>query len=65
MEKLEKLLRFFHVDCRAAIEASVEASKKIDFLANVDTSATDSFYGASEKRLRRWWKQRLNITINW
>ena len=44
--KLERLLRYFHVDCQEALGASVEAPKRIDFLANVDVAATDSFYCA-------------------
>ena len=44
--KLERLLRYFHVDCEKALGASVEAPKRIDFLANVDVAATDSFYFA-------------------
>ena len=42
--KLERLLRYFHVDCQEALGASVEAPKRIDFLANLDVAATDSFY---------------------
>ena len=50
--KLERLLRYFHVDCHEALGASVEAPKRIDFLANVDVAATDSFFVAfSGKRI--------------
>ena len=44
MGKLERVLRYFHVDCQEALGASVEAPKRIDFLANLDVAATDSFY---------------------
>ena len=44
--KLERLLRYFHVDCQEALGASVEAPKSIEFLANVDVAAADSFYMA-------------------
>ena len=44
--KLERLLRYFHVDCQEALGASVEAPKRIDFLANVDVAAADAFYFA-------------------
>ena len=44
--KLERLLRYFHVDCEKALGASVEAPKRIDFLANVDVTAADAFYFA-------------------
>ena len=50
--KLERLLRYFHVDCQEALEASVEAPKRIDFLANVDVAAADSFYiGFATKKI--------------
>ena len=46
MGKLERVLRYFHVDCQEALGASVEAPKRIDFLANVDVAAADAFYFA-------------------
>ena len=50
MGKLERVLRYFHVDCQEALGASVEAPKRIDFLANLDVAATDMFYAAFAAR---------------
>ena len=44
--KLERLLRFFHVDCLDVIASSVEEANRIDFLTNVDVTAADGFFTA-------------------
>ena len=49
LEKLEELLHYFHVDCKAAVAAVGGEHQQDAFLANVDVCATEAFAAASDR----------------
>ena len=48
VQKLEDMLRFFHVSCKDRVE-KLKPQSRIKMLGNFDTHAGDAFYTANEK----------------
>ena len=62
LEKLEELLRFFHVGCKAALERLKPQSRN-KLLANIDVAATDAFWAAKEASAKNGVKKIQDILL--
>ena len=51
MERLEHLLHYFHVDCKAAVAAGRNDTAVAAFFGNVDFCACEAFYHSAERDL--------------
>ena len=49
LEKLEELLRFFHVSCKASL-AKLKPQSRNKLLANIDVAATDAFWAGKDPK---------------
>jgi hypothetical protein len=51
LQKLEDLLRFFHVACKAIVDTKTPQSR-IQLLANIDIAAAETFWAAKDPKLK-------------